>query len=125
MIINVNVFGLCVRVGFGAQNCQPALNLIRSTKVQVCKPPRLTQNPCYRQSCLDVSLLFSVSYLIPIRDIPESTLFLFLNYSIDKPCLLLILFEPFYYFLPPCKTMLSNLSDNFFLLNYKYYSLHC
>jgi len=22
-----NVFGLCVRAGFGAQNCQPALNL--------------------------------------------------------------------------------------------------
>ena len=41
-----NVFGLCVRAGFGAQNCQPALNLNRSTKLQVCTSPRLTQNPC-------------------------------------------------------------------------------
>jgi hypothetical protein len=44
-----NVFGLCVRAGFGAQNCQPALNLNRSTKLQVCTSPRLTQNPCYSQ----------------------------------------------------------------------------
>ena len=42
-----NVFGLCVRAGFGVQNCQPALNLIRSTKLQVCTSARLTQNPCY------------------------------------------------------------------------------
>jgi len=41
-----NVFGLCVRAGFGAQNCQPALNLNRSTKLQVCTSARLTQNPC-------------------------------------------------------------------------------
>jgi hypothetical protein len=41
-----NGFGLCVRAGFGAQNCQPALNLNRSTKLQVCTSPRLTQNPC-------------------------------------------------------------------------------
>ena len=45
--IATNVFGLCVRAGFGAQNCQPALHLIRSTKLQVCTSPRLTQNPCY------------------------------------------------------------------------------
>ena len=43
-----NVFGLCVRAGFGAQNCQPALHLNRSTKLQVCTSPRLTQNPCYK-----------------------------------------------------------------------------
>jgi hypothetical protein len=43
-----NGFGLCVRAGFGAQNCQPALNLNRSTKLQVCTSPRLTQNPCWR-----------------------------------------------------------------------------
>ena len=42
-----NGFGLCVRAGFGAQNCQTALNLNRSTKLQVCTSPRLTQNPCY------------------------------------------------------------------------------
>src|SRR5690554_3008190 len=42
-----NVFGLCVRAGFGAQNCQPALHLNRSTKLQLCTSPRLTQNPCY------------------------------------------------------------------------------
>jgi hypothetical protein len=41
-----NGFGLCVRAGFGAQNCQPALNLNRSTKLQVCTSARLTQNPC-------------------------------------------------------------------------------
>ena len=45
--VAANVFGLCVRAGFGAQNCQPALNLNRSTKLQVCTSPRLTQNPCY------------------------------------------------------------------------------
>jgi hypothetical protein len=32
--------------GFGAQNSQPALNLNRSTKLQVCTSPRLTQNRC-------------------------------------------------------------------------------
>src|SRR5690606_8535477 len=42
-----NGLGLCVRAGFGAQNCQPALNLNRRTKLQVCTSPRLTQNPCY------------------------------------------------------------------------------
>ena len=41
-----DVFGLCVRAGFGAQNCQPALHLNRTTKLQVCTSPRLTQNPC-------------------------------------------------------------------------------
>ena len=46
--IAYNVSGLCVRAGFGAQNCQPALNLNRSTKLQVCTSPRLTQNPCWR-----------------------------------------------------------------------------
>jgi len=30
----------------GAQNCQPALNLNRSTKLQVRTSHRLTQNPC-------------------------------------------------------------------------------
>ena len=43
-----NGFRLCVRAGFGAQNCQPALHLNRSTKLQVCTSPRLTQNPCYK-----------------------------------------------------------------------------
>jgi hypothetical protein len=47
-----NGFGLCVRAGFGAQNCQPALNLNRNTKLQVCTSPRLTQNPCYRHVLL-------------------------------------------------------------------------
>ena len=55
--IESNVFGLCVRAGFGAQNCQPALHLNRSRKLQVCTAcpvryetglPRLTQNPCYK-----------------------------------------------------------------------------
>ena len=44
--IIANVFGLCVRAGFGAQNCQPELNLNRSTKLQVYTSPRLTQTPC-------------------------------------------------------------------------------
>ncbi|PZX58217.1 hypothetical protein LV84_01421 [Algoriphagus ratkowskyi] len=30
-----NGFGLCVRAGFDAQDCQPALNLNRSTKLRV------------------------------------------------------------------------------------------
>ncbi len=46
--MNGNVFGLCVRAGFEAQNCQPALHLNRSKKLQVCTSPRLTQNPCYK-----------------------------------------------------------------------------
>jgi len=46
--LTANVFGLCVRAGFGAQNCQPALKLNRSTKLQICTSPRLTPNPCYR-----------------------------------------------------------------------------
>src|SRR3989339_628790 len=46
-----NSFGLCVRAGFGAQNCQPALKLNRSTMLQVCTSPRLTQNPCVCPAC--------------------------------------------------------------------------
>ena len=57
--IAYNVLGLCVRAGFGAQNCLPALHLIRSTKLQVCTSPRLTQNPCYSQ-CFFVIRLFMV-----------------------------------------------------------------
>jgi hypothetical protein len=45
-----NGSGLCVRAGFGAQNCQPALHLNKSTKLQVCTSPRLTQNPCYQHT---------------------------------------------------------------------------
>jgi len=44
------VFGIGYLLGavgeFGAQNCQPALNLNRSTKFQVCTTSRLTQIPC-------------------------------------------------------------------------------
>ncbi len=61
--IGYNGFGLCVRAGFGAQNCQPALSLNRSTKLQVCTSPRLTQNPCYAFALLflsSVSLSFSL-----------------------------------------------------------------
>ena len=57
--VSHNVLGLCVRAGFGAQNCLPALHLIRSTKLQVCTSPRLTQNPCYSQ-CFFVIRLFMV-----------------------------------------------------------------
>jgi len=53
-----NVFGLCVRAGFGAQNCQPALNLNRSTKLQVCTSLRLTQNPCYGSFFLSSANVF-------------------------------------------------------------------
>src|SRR5690554_2141873 len=56
--IGYNVPGLCVRAGFGAQICQQALQLIRSTKLQVCTSPRLTQNPCY-QLCFYLSILLS------------------------------------------------------------------
>ncbi len=38
-----SVVGRFCRAGFGAQNCQPALNLNRSTKLQVCTSPRLTK----------------------------------------------------------------------------------
>jgi len=65
--IGYNVFGLCVRAGFGAQNCQPALNLNRSTKLQVCTSPRLTQNPCYQLAfCLSLLVcpLFAVSLCV-------------------------------------------------------------
>jgi len=47
--ITANVLALGAVAGFGAQNCQPALNLTSSTKLQVCTSPRLTQNPCYKQ----------------------------------------------------------------------------
>ena len=56
--IATNVFGLCVRAGFGAQNCQRALNLNRSTKLQVCTSPRLTQNPCYALCFLSFVTIF-------------------------------------------------------------------
>jgi hypothetical protein len=46
LLIALNVSGLCVRAGLEAQNYQPALNLNRSTKLQVCTSARLTQNPC-------------------------------------------------------------------------------
>jgi len=44
--LSKNVYGLCVRAGLGAQNCQPALNLNRGTKLQICTSPRMTPNPC-------------------------------------------------------------------------------
>ena len=53
-----NVFGLCVRAGFGAQNCQLALNLNRSTKLQVCTSARLTQNRCYGSFFLSSAYVF-------------------------------------------------------------------
>jgi len=56
-----NGFGLCVRAGFGAENCQPALNLDRSTKLQVCTSARLTQNPCYQPFFLTTSYLYGFS----------------------------------------------------------------
>ncbi len=60
--IAANGFGLCVRAGFGAQNCQPALNLNRRKKLQACTSPRLTQNPCYA-----FALLFLSSVLLSFR----------------------------------------------------------
>lgn len=56
-----NVLPLCVRAGFGAQNCQPAPKLNRSTNLHVCTSARLTQNGCYRLAFLSSVLLsFSV-----------------------------------------------------------------
>ena len=55
-----NGFGLCVRAGFGALHCQPALNLNKSTKLQVCTSARLTQNPCYRFGILFGRLILFV-----------------------------------------------------------------
>ena len=52
--IGYNGSGLCVRAGFGAQNFQPALNLNKSTKPQVCTSARLTQNPCYMPLFLSI-----------------------------------------------------------------------
>src|SRR5690606_17002447 len=49
-------FGLCVRAGFGAQNCQPALDLNRSTKLQVSTSPRLTQNPLLSAVLLSIRI---------------------------------------------------------------------
>src|SRR5690606_29376256 len=39
--LTANVFELCFLAGLGAQDCQPALNLNRSTKLQVCTSARL------------------------------------------------------------------------------------
>ena len=58
LAIGGNVFGLCVRAGFGAQNCQSAILLNRSTKLQVCSSPRLTQNPCYAFAFLSLLKVF-------------------------------------------------------------------
>ena len=70
-MMTANGFGLGVWAGFGVQNCPPAIHLNRSTKLQVCKAPRLTQNPCYRL-CLSsfYTLLTSVSeYKFKISDL--------------------------------------------------------
>ena len=42
-----NVLSLCVRAGFGVQNCQPALIPNRSTKLELTTSARMTQNECY------------------------------------------------------------------------------
>jgi hypothetical protein len=42
--IGYNVFGLCVRAGFGARNCQPAPNFDRSTNLQLTITPPLAAN---------------------------------------------------------------------------------
>ena len=47
LVIANNVLALGAVADFGAQNCQPALNLNRSTTLEVCTSARLTQNPCY------------------------------------------------------------------------------
>jgi hypothetical protein len=41
-----NVFSLCVRAGFGVQNCQPAPLPNRSTKLELTTSARMTQNEC-------------------------------------------------------------------------------
>ena len=38
---------LCVRAGFGVQNCQPELIPNRSTKLELTTSARMTQNECY------------------------------------------------------------------------------
>ena len=63
-----NVFVLCVRAGFGAQNFNLLLKFIRSAKLQVCTSARLTQNPCYRLAFL--------SYVVAVHHFP---LFLLLS----------------------------------------------
>src|SRR5690606_35422339 len=44
--MNDNVLALCVVADLGVQYCQSALNLNRSTKLQVCTSVRLMPNPC-------------------------------------------------------------------------------
>jgi hypothetical protein len=44
--VSHNVFSLCVRAGFGVQNCQPALMLNRITKLELTTSARMTQNEC-------------------------------------------------------------------------------
>jgi hypothetical protein len=48
----------------GAQNCQPALNLNRSTQLQVRTSTRLTQNPCYLLVFLSAYCFFIVVFVI-------------------------------------------------------------
>jgi len=76
-MVAANGLGLCVRAGFGALNCQPALNLNRSTKLQVYTSPRLTQNPCY------VPLFLSFVIVIPIAFVVIVEIFFAIKVNIE------------------------------------------
>jgi len=45
--MEANGFGLCVRAGFGDENCLPPLNLIRSTELHLTTEPLISCRCCY------------------------------------------------------------------------------
>ena len=65
--MTANGYGLCVRAGFGLQNCQPALRLNRIAEAaQSSKfaPPRRPGSPRLTQTRVGGSLLFCIGHSI-------------------------------------------------------------
>ena len=82
----INGSGLSVRAGFGAQNCQSALNLNRSTKLQICTSPRLTQNPCYKPF-----FFLSSSSIIIFRSRKALMSFVYVSLFSFSPCSIIVM----------------------------------
>jgi hypothetical protein len=59
-IIHTNVLPLGEEADFEAQNCPPALNLIRSTKLHLSTQPAFLPNACY----MPLFLSFFVTYFV-------------------------------------------------------------
>jgi hypothetical protein len=62
--ITHNGLALGEEADFEAQNCQPALNLIRSTKLHLRTEPAFLLNACYVTLILSVINLFNQIFMI-------------------------------------------------------------